>query len=447
MTLIERYKAHLQKENLLQPGDRLLLAVSGGLDSVVLCELCRQGGYDFEIAHCNFHLRGNESDRDMEFVEKLGVRYQVKTLVKHFDTKSIAAIQKTSIEETARNLRYQWFHELLDNAASSLNYILTAHHADDNVETVLMNFFRGTGINGLKGIPARQGKLVRPLLFARRSELEIFATENQLEYVTDSSNLSNDYTRNYFRNELLPAISNVYPEAKENVLRNIHRFKESALLYREAVEARLKKLKEYKGNEVHVPVLKLQKVVPLSTIVYELIKDFGFTAQQTEEVIALLSAGTGKYVSSATHRVIKNRNWLIIAPLATTQAEHLLIETTKGKLSFSAGTIEWEEKATTANDAIPAGAHTASFDAGTIQLPLLLRKWKTSDYFYPLGMQKKKKLGRFLSDQKLSLTQKENLWVLEMDKKIAWVVGMRIDDRFKIKDKTTRVLQFRFLVS
>jgi len=447
MTLIERYKANLQKENLFQPGDRLLLAVSGGLDSVVLCELCRQCGYDFEIAHCNFHLRGNESDRDMAFVGKLGAHYGVKTFIKHFDTAAVAAEQKTSIEETARNLRYQWFHKLLDDTKNHLRFILTAHHADDNIETVLMNFFRGTGINGLKGIQPKQGKLVRPLLFARRADLEIFAKENQLDHVTDSSNLSNDHTRNYFRNELLPAITKVYPEAKENVLRNINRFKESTLLYQKAVDAQLKKLKEQKGDEVHIPVLKLQKVTPLATIVYELIKEVGFSAQQTDEVVALLSAETGKYVSSATHRVIKNRNWLIIAPLATTAAGHILIETTKGKLSFGAGTMEWEEKIKTANDAIPAAAHNASFDAATIQLPLLLRRWKTSDYFYPLGMQKKKKLGRFLSDQKLSLTQKENVWVLEMDKKIAWVVGMRIDDRFKIKDKTTSVLNFKLLIS
>ena len=312
MDLLYQFNQFIKAENLFRKKDKLLLTVSGGVDSVVLCELCHRSGFDFVIAHCNFQLRGEESERDEKFVRELGKKYGVEILVKRFDTVSVAESQKKSIETTARELRYQWFYQLIERTATQqLRFILTAHHADDNIETVMMNFFRGTGISGLHGILPTQGKIIRPLLFARRIEIEQFARDHAIDFVTDGSNLENDYTRNLFRNQIIPLIKQRLPEAEKNILNNIQRFKEVEIIYQDFIDLKKKKLLEQKGNEFHVPVLKLLKLKPLATIVYEIIKDFDFTAHQTGDVVALLNSETGKYIQSSTHRIIKNRQWII----------------------------------------------------------------------------------------------------------------------------------------
>lgn len=445
MNLLANFKEYIQRENLFQATDRLLLAVSGGVDSVVLCALCRQAGFDFEMAHCNFQLRGTDSQRDEDFVKGLAAQYGVRLHVKKFDTAAYAAAEKKSIEEAARDLRYQWFYQLLQGNTEHQpagTYILTAHHADDNIETVLMNFFRGTGIAGLRGMLPKQSKIVRPLLFARRTELEEFVQVNQLLFVTDHTNQENIYTRNFFRNKIIPLISEAYPGAAGNVFKNIQRFRDAALLYDQSIEIHKKKLMETRGNEIHIPVLKLKKTHALPTVLYEIIRLFGFTAHQTDEAVSLLTSETGKYIQSASHRIIKNRQWLIISPRQTTVADHILIEAGDRSVHFQNGVILLEQFINTAFK-ISNDQSMAQVDLALIQFPLLLRRWKQGDYFYPLGMQKKKKLSRFFSDQKLSLTQKENSWVIEMNKKIIWVVGMRIDDRFKVSATTTNILQIR----
>lgn len=480
--LLSRFKDYISKQHLFQPTDKLLLTVSGGVDSVVLCELCHRAGYDFVIAHCNFQLRGEESERDEAFVKALGEKYGVDVVVKKFDTTSIAAAGKKSVETTARELRYRWFYELIGTRQGSKKaieqgnketseqgsnnqqaignvqkdekglpvtdhtspfkrcwFILTAHHADDNIETAVMNFFRGTGIAGIRGILPKQGSVIRPLLFARRTELEAFAEENQIAYVTDSTNLESDYTRNFFRNKILPQVTAVYPEVSNNVLHNISRFSETEQLYGQAIDWHKKKLLEKKGNEWHIPVLKLQKTIPLHTVLYEIIKDFNFSSQQVNEAAALLQSETGKYLQSSTHRIIKNRNWLIITPNETAAGQHVLIEAGDDNIYFEAGQVKMK-RCIAAGHTIKQSPLVAQLDVNDITFPLLLRKWKQGDYFYPLGMSKKKKLSRFFTDKKLSLPEKENVWVLEMNKKIIWVVGMRIDNRFKITAQTQQVL-------
>jgi tRNA(Ile)-lysidine synthase len=436
MQLTERYIDFIQKNNLFIAKDRLLLAVSGGVDSVVLCELCRRAGFDFAIAHCNFKLRGSDSDRDEHFVRELAKKYGVDFYHTDFDTESIAKQEKKSIETAARDLRYAWFERIREE--NGFAFIVTAHHAGDNIETMLMNFFRGTGIRGLRGMIPKNGPVVRPLLFARRNELEAFLEANELAFVSDHTNFEDDYTRNYFRNQVIPVVQKAFPQAEDNLLRNIERFAGAELLYNDAIEAYKKKLLEPKGAEVHIPVLKLLQLPALSTVLYEIISGYGFTAHQTDEVMALLQSETGKYVASATHRIIKNRKWLIIAPLATENAETILVEAGEGSIVFPGGRLTFAAMAGQVE--ISTDNSVAQLDAALIQFPLLLRKWKAGDYFYPLGMTKKKKLNRFLGDLKLSVPQKENTWVLEMDKKIIWVVGRRIDNRFKVTGKTKEVL-------
>lgn len=438
MILLQQFTDYIKQQNLFLPKDKLLLAVSGGVDSVVLCELCKQAGYDFAIAHCNFQLRGEDSKRDENFVTALAKKYGVIFYTITFDTNSIVNQEKKSVEETARDLRYAWFEKL--SMEHGYHYVVTAHHANDNIETVLMNFFRGTGIKGLHGILPKQNKIVRPLLFTNKKELSAFATENKLDFVTDYTNEQNDFTRNYFRNELIPAIKKVFPGAEGNILNNITRLGEAEQLYNQAIELHKKKLLEHKGNEIHIPVLKLQQAVPLSTIVYEIIKDYNFTAYQTDDVVSLLRSESGKYIQSYSHRIIRNRKWLVISPTKTVDAQNILIEENDTKIIFENGVLQIEKQSQSLT--ISHQPSTAQLNAAEIKFPLLLRKWKTGDYFYPLGMQKKKKLSRFFIDQKLSLTQKENVWVIESNKKILWVVGMRIDDRFKITAATKDIIQF-----
>jgi tRNA(Ile)-lysidine synthase len=432
MDLRQRFQHYIHEHHLFTVNDTLLLAVSGGIDSVVLCELCKQAGYRFVIAHCNFTLRGEESERDANFVRDLAKGYDVPFYIKAFDTKDYATTNKLSIQEAARALRYAWFKELN-------KLVVTAHHLDDNIETMLMHFFRGTGIHGLRGMLPKQGAVVRPLLFAHKQELTYFAQEHTLVWVEDSSNQQDKYTRNYFRNQVIPLVHTMYPEVENNLAANLRRFSDMEMLCDQAMALHRKRLCEVRGNEIHIPALKLQKTEPLHTVTYEIIKDYGFSPAQTEEVLHLLNSESGRYVQSASHRIIRNRRWLIIAPLVTEQAQTLAIDEDEHTVVFDEKKLVIEELET--NKEMPTNPAVASLDKKELQFPLLLRKWKKGDYFYPLGMKKKKKLARFFIDQKLSLTDKEKVWVLESNKKIVWVVGMRIDERFKITDATRKVFR------
>ncbi len=447
MDLEKKLKQHWKQQfpHLSVNNCRLLLAVSGGIDSVVLTHLVAAAGFDFAIAHCNFQLRGLESQRDEQFVQALGAQYGKPVFVKQFDTNAYAIENKVSIQVAARELRYQWFQELNNNSRTpthEFQLIATAHHADDNIETVLMKFFRGTGIKGLRGIlpMQKEQQLIRPLLPFRKEALLHYAKEKGIGFVEDSSNASDKYTRNYFRHQLIPAIKEMFPNVEENVLNNIHRFEQTEELYEQAILLHKQKLLEYKGKEIHIPVLKLMQSTPLQTIVWEIIKDYHFTAAQVDEVIKLADAENAAFIQSPTHRIIKNRKWLIIATLQTEQAQCILIEKGEKKLVFENGELKFETLLDVSN-VHQSTSHVQLFDADKIQFPLLLRKCKQGDYFYPLGMQKKKKLSRFFIDQKLSSTDKENVWVLESNKRIVWVIGYRMDDRFKIIPSTSKLLK------
>ena len=317
---------------------------------------------------------------------------------------------------------------------------MVAHHADDNIETLLMNFFRGTGIQGLTAMPGenREEKFIlRPLLEVRRNEIIEFARQNNLQWVEDSSNVESKYTRNFFRNELMPAIKKAYPQVEENLLANIDRFKKTNFIYKDAVAEVKKEICEQYTSEVRIPVLKLMKYQHTS-IIFEIIKDYGFGEKQVEEVIKLAEAESGKFIENEHYQIIKNRKWFVIAPKAS-NTDTIAIEEGEEKLCFAGGQLEFKS--------IPIEKFNlqkkegiAQLDAKHIEFPLLIRKWKQGDYFYPLGMRKKKKLARFFIDQKLPKNQKENTWVLESNKKIIWIVGMRIDDRFKVVDSTKQVL-------
>ena len=429
---------------------QLLLAVSGGVDSVVMVDLFAKAGFNFTIAHCNFQLRGAESNRDETFVKALGEKYQKEVFVKRFDTTNYAEINKQSKQVAARVLRYEWFQKQVSSfkdenempilhSPFTTHLIATAHHADDNVETLLLNFFRGCGITGLHGILNKQGNIIRPILFAKRNDIIAYANEQHLTWVEDSSNASDKYSRNFIRHQIIPLLQNIYPKVTDNLLANIERFKEVEMVYQKAMIAIKAKLIEVKGNETHIPILKLQKQQPLRSIVYEIVKDFGFETTQVDEVIKLLAASNGSYMASATHRLIINRNWLIIAPKQSEKATNVLIEEDATEIEFSGGKLLLS-RSTVVNSLQCADNAIATLNADAISFPLLLRPYKRGDYFYPLGMTKKKKLSKFFIDLKLSKTDKEKVWVVESDKRILWVVGYRIDNRFRVLPTTKQVI-------
>lgn len=443
--LIERFRGYIKENCLFEKTDRLIVAVSGGLDSSLLCALLKESGYAFEMAHCNFKLRGAESDRDEQFAKSLSLKYDVPFFVRTFDTKKTATENKTGLEETARDLRYNWFNELRAEGSSQNSFILTAHHADDNIETVMMNFFRGTGVKGLRGIQNKQNHICRPLLFARRNEIELWAAENKIDFVQDSSNAENDFTRNQFRNLIIPAIQNIYPQVPENILSNIRRMEEVEMIFDEAISKTINKIITVKGADKYIPVMRLLQLPYRTTLFHEILHPAGFTSGQVHEAEKLLKAESGKYITSSTHRLLKDRKMLILSPISNNASEIVVIENIeangiKSIFNFAHGTVEMSIKNAERLDEDP---HVAMIDMAEIEFPLLLRKWKQGDYFYPLGMKKKKKLSRFLSDNKLSLAAKEKVWVVESNKRIIWIAGMRIDDRFKMTANTKRILHMR----
>ncbi len=440
MNLISTFQQFIQKHPQVRNGP-WLLAVSGGLDSIVLAHICHSQKLPFAIAHCNFNLRGAESLRDKQFVHDFAQQLQVPLFVKDFDTASYIAQTGSSVQIAARELRYKWFTEVAE--LNRYKFIATAHHSDDNAETVLMHLFRGSGIKGLRGMLPVQGAIIRPLLHTSRQVIDAYAKQYELSWVEDSSNQADKYTRNYIRHHIFPMLQQAIPHSHTGFEHSIGLLGETEMLYNEAIQQHIKKLVEKKGAELHLPVLKLKKLPAAKTILYEIITSYGFTASQLDDAFHLLVAESGRYIASSSHRLIRNRAWLILAPLQTSEAEHILVEKKDAETVFREGVlqIKWLEAA---DISLKNEDSIALLDATDIHFPLLLRPWRQGDYFYPLGMQKKKKLSRFFIDRKLSKTDKEKIWVIESGKKILWVIGQRVDDRFKVKPATQQALQFHF---
>ena len=437
MNLLQHFCEQWKARQFVLPGQGVLLAVSGGADSMVMADLFLKGGIPFAVAHCNFGLRAEASELDEQLVADW---CRVRAITFHraqFETKSKSEEWKKGIQETARILRYEWFETVRKEHGYAK--VVTAHHANDNVETLLINLFKGTGIGGLHGILKENGNVIRPLLFASKDMLADYAMENNIVYREDASNDSDDYLRNAVRHNVVPMVQQWFPNAVTSVNESIERFGEAEVLYRKAIERERKKLMERRGNDYYVPVLKLRHREPLATIVYELLYPFGFSPAQLPHVLNLLNSASGHYVSSNTHRVIRNRDFLVVTTVPAETADLILVEgapsvvdTGKYRFSFS---IEPKPSK------IPADPNVACLDANEMTFPLVLRKWKLGDYFYPFGMKmKKKKVSRLLIDAKVPIHEKEEVRILECSKRIAWVSGLRPDERFRVKETTEQVL-------
>lgn len=431
---------------------RSILALSGGLDSMVLCELLLESKIDFSVAHCNFQLRGQDSDDDQRFVEDSARSRSLEVRTKKFETKDFARERRLSVQVAARELRYNWFDELLDKTPA--DYLITAHHADDNLETFLINLSRGTGLKGLTGIPERNGRIRRPLLPFQRESIEAYAREKKIAWREDRSNMQNKYLRNRIRNELVPLMKETIPNLSTGFSSTLDHLKESQFILDDRLGEIWKENSRIKGDLVEIDIAGIQSLGHPKAYLYGLFSEFGFT--QWDDIEELLIAQSGKMVFSPTHRLLKGRQHLLLQRIdALPDAEQSQI-IHKGQLSaeLNSGTLLLEfktmpkggtlQKETKKEESSKASC-SASFDADKLKFPLTVRKWQKGDYFYPKGMRGRKKLSKFFKDEKLSIPEKENIWLLCAENEVAWVVGLRSDERFKVTDETKSVLHVEWI--
>ncbi|WP_179007639.1 tRNA lysidine(34) synthetase TilS [Winogradskyella forsetii] len=434
----EDFKNHINKKLSILKDRKLLIALSGGIDSVVLAHLCHSLQLNFSLAHCNFNLREEESNKDEDFVLELADEFDVEIFIQNFDTEVYAKAHKRSIQMAARELRYDWFKELATQL--KFDYILTAHHADDNLETFLINFTRGTGLNGLTGIPMINNNIVRPLLPFSRNQIETFAKKEKINWREDSSNSSRKYLRNKLRHEVVPILKEINPELLNSFKNTIDNLNDTAEIVEKSLNDFKKKvIAKIDEYGISYKVSEFKNVKNPKAYLFECFKNYGFT--EWNDVEDLLDAQSGKLVKSNSHRLIKHREHLILTDLCHSEQseESLWIDENHSKVNTPLGILFFDEA-----DAIKKTSnHSIFVDKEKLKYPLELRLWKAGDVFQPLGMKGKKKVSKFLKDEKLSLVEKEHTWLLTSNSEVVWVVGKRADDRFKVTPETKEILRIK----
>lgn len=424
-------RAYIEKYQLLTVNRPVLVGVSGGADSIALLTVLVELGYSCIAAHCNFHLRGDESMRDEKFAEGYARELNIPFQKTDFDTQDYASVHRLSIEMAARELRYNWFEE--QRMATGAQAVAVAHHRDDSVETLLMNLVRGTGIRGMSGIRPKNGCVVRPLLAVSREEILDWLAKRNLGYVTDSTNLSDAYTRNFIRLRILPLLEELNPSVKEAIARTSGHLASAEVVYLHVVEEARKVVIE-SGDRLSIKAL--MRYPSPDAILYELLKTFHFTRPVAEDIYLSLTKESGKIFFSSTHRLIKDRDYLLLSPLVKEEAvEYTLagdepIWNGPVKLSFEKVVIKEDFH-------IRKDKQIAYFDYDKLTFPLKLRTWRKGDWFIPFGMRGRKKLSDYFSDRKFSQLEKEQTWLLCSGDAVIWVVGERPDNRFCL-DKTTK---------
>ena len=430
--MLDTIRRYIEKEKLLTPGTEVIVGLSGGMDSMVLLDLLTLLGYRCVGAHCNFHLRGEESDRDAAFVQKWCKSTDLPFTSIDFDTREYAVDKKISIEMAARELRYSWFEIIRRQYEAEA--VAVAHHKDDSIETVLLNIIRGTGIRGLTGISPRNRKVVRPLLCVTRAEIEAYITERGIPYVFDSSNGDDQIVRNSLRMNIIPGLEVLNPAVKEA----IHRTSQNLTNAENVYSAAIKEMIEYVVKDDLIDIRKLCETTSPQSVLYEILSPLGFGPSAIEDAFGSIDATPGKVFFSDHYRLIKDREYFIIDRTAEKgEAEsscwigsetkeissplHLIFRTTQVPVEINTN----------------SGCLNADYDL--LKFPLELRRWREGDWFIPFGMKGRKKLSDYFTDRKFSLKDKENAWLLLSGEDIIWIVGHRTDNRFKVTDKTERL--------
>ena len=439
--MFNRFKIHLQERFPELRSKKLLLAVSGGIDSMVLYDLLIKLQYDLSLAHCNFNLRGDASDKDEALLKSEAKKNQHHLHLINFDTKAYAQKEKTSIQMTARALRYAWFDTILKEGG--YDFLLTAHHADDNIETFMINLSRGTGLEGFTGIPEKTRNIRRPLLPFSKDDIHSYAKDQQINWREDLSNKDNKYLRNKIRNELVPILKEINPSFIHSFNSTINNLKGTKEIVSDSIKQVLESIVEKNEDDsiLSYNINALLKFSDRPSYLYEIFNPYGF--QQMEDIMKLLSGQSGKQVLSKTHRLVKHREKLLLSQVQkkdTTAAVYQVNKTDK-LILLNDISIHFKDLALTNFKDLNYSWDTAHFDKNLLTYPLYVRKWEKGDYFYPIGMKGKKKLSKFFKDEKYSLLQKENIWLLCSGLDVIWVIGKRMDDRYKITDKTIHILK------
>lgn len=441
---MNRFLEFIKSHNLFSPKDKILLAVSGGIDSMTMCHLFKQAGFNYGIAHCNFKLREKESDDDEQFVRKYADKSDVSFYSTSFDTKKYADKHGISVQMAAREFRYQW----LENIRKKYNYqyIAVAHHSDDEVETFFINLLRGTGIAGLHGISVKRDNIIRPLLFTNRKEIVAYIKKHKIDFREDSSNKSDKYLRNKIRHQLFPVLKKICPNIKTIINNNIRYIKDMESIALQHIKQKTTIVVTKKNKQIFISISELKKLEPLSTFLFEILRPYNFSGNITKQIVLSLDSISGKQFFSKTHCLTKDRNNLIIEQIDRTaknnEVVHITMNTTSIKHPVN---MTFKIIATSAKQQIPTASTIAWLDFDLLTFPLILRSWKKGDKFYPLGMNKQKKLSDFLIDKKIPLSEKKKIVVLCSDDKIVWVVEHRIDQRFRISAKTKKNFQIKLI--
>lgn len=439
ITLDQRFREHIEQSALFNPEHRLLVAVSGGADSMVLLHLLRHNTpASLAVAHCNFGLRGADSDGDQALVEKTAASMKIHCYVKAFDTTKYAEKEGISIQMAARDLRYAWFGELLQE--EGFDRVVIAHHRDDVVETVLLNLIRGTGIMGLLGIRAKSGNIVRPLLFASREEIIHYAKETGIVYRDDQSNFDTHYRRNFVRHRIIPLIEELNPAFTDTLIRETESLSSVFEIYDTFVDnLRNSLLKEDNGRYM-VKIHDLRNKVTDPHLLCALLSPFNFNLSQCISIMNAFEAEPGRLFMSEEYTLLKDREFIIIEQSnSSTEGAVFKIERNTEAIEQPLN-LRFRRMLRTKQFSIPGDRKIAAIDADRITFPLILRCWQPGDYFVPLGMKGRKKLSDFFTDRKIDRMQKTRTWILCNGDEIMWIVGNQLDDRYKITSSTRNIL-------
>ncbi len=437
--MLQHFQRYCTAHHLYRSGkSRWLLAVSGGIDSMVLAHLCRQSTFEIGIAHCNFTLRGAESDADEIFVKRWAQEHQVPFYTIAFNTKEYAAERGVSTQMAARDLRYAWFEELRES--EDYTDIVVAHHADDNAETLLLNLTRGTGIKGMRGMQPVRGRILRPLLFATRSVIAEYAAANGITYREDASNKHDDYARNRIRHHVIPELQKINPAFTTSMWQTALHFTQAGEVIDEAGETVRERVCRYQQDEVHISIDALTATPHYDFWLFELLQPYGFTGALVDEIMQALDAQPGKRFRSTTHELIKDRTHLIVVPYTVSPANGDYLITYDCEAIAEPLALRFEYEKNSAGFSLKRTKDTACLDASKLEFPLTLRLWRDGDVFVPFGMKGIKKVSDFLIDEKVPLHEKEKQYVLLSGKDIVWVVGRRIGERYKVAGDTKKIV-------
>lgn len=432
-------------ETLLTSTDKVLLTLSGGIDSMVMLHLFQQSSYKIGIAHCNFGLRGKEADADELLVKETANKANIPFFSIRFDTKSYARKHGISIQMAARELRYTWFQEI--SLKNNFTYIATAHHRDDVLETFFVNLLRKTGLKGLSGIKAKNTNIIRPLLTFSKQEIQEYAKKNNILYREDKSNKSDYYTRNYIRHHIIPAFRKLQDNFDEALSETIHIINNQETIYNLHVENVKQQIMKSDNSMHSIDIEKLKKLSNPNVYLFECIYPFGFNASQTDSILSSLNNTSGKLFISDTHSILKDRDKLLIRPnLNNERNQYQYIEKTFVNDCLEYSNLCLHLMPYSQDFCFEKKMDIAYFDADKIKYPLVVRKWEQGDFFYPFGMKGKKKLSDFFTDKKVSIFDKEMLDILcNGNGDILWIIGLRSDNRYRITSQTKKVLKITII--